>query len=343
MPRDVREALAPATSIEELRLPDEAIRTLRALGIDTAEQFLGAAQVANMELRPLLGDVFETALASAAGLAQMPGETLSDELAALPCALGAETELPAAVGETVPQLSLDREVGVCGPPLIVPTVPVRDQGSRGTCVAFAVTGALEYLLHCNGSTQDMSAQFSYWNCKHNDGAPTRPGTWISVASRLVQRNGVCPEIVWPYNPAPIPGNEPHDPVAAGAQRHALPYRIVARPIPATSVVDYKLALAGGKWAPFSVPVYNSWYLNPQVRLTGDLINPIPGETRVGGHAMCVVGCIDLPNRPELGGGRFILRNSWGTGWGRASPYGPGYGTIPYIYVQRFGMEACCLG
>lgn len=338
----VREALADPTSVTELDVPVEAIRTLRALGIDTVEQFVGAAQVASMELRPLLGDVFESALASAAGLAQMPGERLSDELA-LPCALGAETELPAVVGETVPQLFLDREVGTCGPPLIVPTVPVRDQGSRGTCVAFAVAGALEYLLHCNGSGQDMSAQFSYWNCKHNDGAPTRPGTWISVASRLVQRDGVCPEIVWPYNPAQILGNEPHDPVPAGAQRHALPFRIAALPIPATSVVDYKLALAAGKWVPFSIPVYNSWYLNPQVRLTGDLINPIPGETRVGGHAMCVVGCIDPPDRPELGGGRFILRNSWGTRWGRTSPYGPGYGTIPYIYVQRFGMEACCLG
>lgn len=334
---------AHRTSITELDVPIEAIRTLRALGIDTAEQLVGAAQVAGMELRPLLGDIFDHALTSAAGKAQMPGEELSEELAALPCALGAETEPSATLGETVPQLSLDEEVGVCGPPLITPAVPVRAQGLRGTCVAFAVAGALEYLLDRNGSTQDMSAQFLYWNCKHNDGAPTRPGTWISVASRLVQRDGVCPEIVWPYNPAPIPGNEPHDPLPAGAQRHALPFRTAAQPVPATSVVDYKLALGAGKWVPFSIPVYNSWYLNPQVRLTGDLINPIPGESRVGGHAMCIVGCVDLPDRPELGGGRFILRNSWGTGWGRASPYGPGYGTIPYIYVQRFGMEACRLG
>jgi len=105
MSTDVLEAPAHSTSVAELHVPVEVIRTLRALGIDTAEQFVGAAQVAGMELRPLLGDVFESALASAAGLAQMPGEKLSDELAALPCALGAETELPAMVGETVPQLS----------------------------------------------------------------------------------------------------------------------------------------------------------------------------------------------------------------------------------------------
>lgn len=108
------------------------------------------------------------------------------------------------------------------------------------------------------------------------------------------------------------------------------------------MADYKAALAANQWVPFSVPVYNSWYLSNQVRLTGDITNPIPGETRAGGHAMCIVGCLDLPDRPELGGGRFILRNSWGPTWGMHSPHGAGCGTTPYIYIQRFAMEAYTL-
>ena len=115
------------------------------------------------------------------------------------------------------------------------------------------------------------------------------------------------------------------------------------PPPATSITDYKAALASNHWVPFSIPVYNSWYFSNQVRLTGDITNPIPGEIAAGGHAMCIVGCVDQPDRPELGGGRFVLRNSWGGTWGQTSPYGAGYGTIPYIYIQRFAIEAYTLG
>jgi C1A family cysteine protease len=77
--------------------------------------------------------------------------------------------------------------------------------------------------------------------------------------------------------------------------------------------------------------------------TGDITMPIPGEVRVGGHAMCIVGCIDLPDRHEIGGGRFILRNSWDAKWGISSPYGTGYGSIPYAYIARFGTEAYSVG
>jgi len=119
--------------------------------------------------------------------------------------------------------------------------------------------------------------------------------------------------------------------------------VPATALPPTSVNDYKAALSGGHWVPFSIPVFNSWYLNSQVRLTGDISNPLPGEVRAGGHAMAIVGCLDLPDRPDLGGGRFILRNSWGSTWGQTCRYGAGYGTIPYIYIQRFGMEAYTLG
>jgi papain like protease len=332
------------TDIAQLTQLGPRLRTLRALGIDTIEHFVAATQVAGPELARLLGGNLDTLVAPAMAMAQAMSADVESELVALPCSLGARTDDITPITETVPALALDIAVGACGPPLITPAIPIRNQQFRGTCVAHAVVAALEYWLNSSGSYQDMSEQFLYWNCKNNDGAPTQPGTWIRVAAPLVQRDGVCPEAVWPYNPNPIPGNEAQNPVPMGAQRQALPYRVpVVTALPATSISDYKTALASQRWVPFSIPVYNSWYQSSQVRLTGDITNPIPGETRVGGHAMCIVGCIDQPDRPELGGGRFILRNSWGTGWGQTSPYGSGYGTIPYIYIQRFGMEAYTLG
>ena len=73
--------------------------------------------------------------------------------------------------------------------------------------------------------------------------------------------------------------------------------------------------------------------------TGDIVMPVPGEIGVGGHAMCIVGYVPLPRNRALDGGRFIIRNSWGQAWGITSPYGAGYGTIPFRYIRHFAMEA----
>lgn len=64
---------------------------------------------------------------------------------------------------------------------------------------------------------------------------------------------------------------------------------------------------------------------------------IGNEPAVGGHAVCLVGYQDTPDSP--GGGYFILRNSWHTTWAYESPYGPGYGVIPYQYITNDAWEA----
>ena len=38
---------------------------------------------------------------------------------------------------------------------------------------------------------------------------------------------------------------------------------------------------------------------------------------------------------------FIFRNSWDVTWAFESPYGPGYGSLPYPYIAQDGWEACC--
>lgn len=186
----------------------------------------------------------------------------------------------------------------------------------------------------------MSEQFLYCDCKLNDGIPTQPGTWLRVAFPLLQRDGCCEEGDWSYNPAPIPGNEGQGTFPPMTQVQALSFRIPGfTKIPATSVQDIKNSLGNERVVAFSIPVYNSWYRSTHVRQTGDITNPIPREVAVGGHAMCIVGYQDLDDRPDLGGGRFIVRNSWGQAWGALNAAGPGYGSIPYLYLARSGMEA----
>ena len=218
--------------------------------------------------------------------------------------------------------------------------PIRNQQNRGTCVAHAALASYEHNLSLVGALQDLSEQFLYWNCKKHDGIQTQPGTWLGVAMPLLQRDGCCDEARWPYFGNDVQGNEGQGPPPPGAQLAALSFRPrqINRIAPA-SVADYRAELAMGRVVAFSVPVFNSWLGSKSVAYTGEITMPIPGEVRVGGHAMTVVGCLDFPNRPEIGSGRFILRNSWGTTWGISSPHGAGYGTIPYAYIARFGAEA----
>jgi len=87
----------------------------------------------------------------------------------------------------------------------------------------------------------------------------------------------------------------------------------------------------------SIPVYDSWYRSAETRRSGRITMRIGAEPSVGGHAVCLVGYQDSASSP--GGGYFIVRNSWGTTWATQSPYGAGYGTIPYQYITNEAWEA----
>jgi C1A family cysteine protease len=93
----------------------------------------------------------------------------------------------------------------------------------------------------------------------------------------------------------------------------------------------RLALANDSPVAFSVPVYAHWWKEP-TQSTGDVRLPLPGEKVEGGHAMCMVGYETDLNVP--GGGYFLVRNSWGEGWGWA-----GYARLPFAYINRYGTLA----
>jgi hypothetical protein len=319
-------------------------RLLAALGIRTLEEFQSAAMVARPELDAFLGTSVDELLSAIPATAEAIPQSALETILAGDYALGVDLDVvPRLTVAPGIQTTDEESSGGCAN-LIKEMPPVRDQGNRGTCVAFASIAAYEQSLFKVGAGHDLSEQFLYWNCKANDGIPTTSGTFLGIAFPLLKRDGCCLETAWPYVSNPVIGNEGQGPPTSGSQFGALTFRLPAfRTIPASSVSDYRMELLGGHTVAFSIPVFNSWYRSPAVAYSGNLTMPIPGEVRVGGHAMCIVGCIDQPDQPQIGGGRFILRNSWGSRWGINSPHGIGYGTIPYAYVARFGVEAYSVG
>jgi hypothetical protein len=317
-------------------------RRLEALGLDTLEQFQAAAHVARPELDAYLGVPVDTLLS------QVPVAAEIIPQAALETILRSEYPLGVDLS-AVPRLMTAPPVAiaeaVAGDVNLIPQMPpVRDQGNRSVCVAFATLAAYEQSLRRVGAEHDFSEQFLYWNAKTNDGIPQSAGTYLGVTFPLLQRDGCCLEESWPYVPNAIAGNECQGPPPAGSQLEALGFRISHyRTLAPAAVLDFLAELHAGRSIAFSAPVFNSWYRSVAVAYSGAITMPIPGEVRVGGHAMCIVGSMEEPARPEIGGGRFLLRNSWGTRWGINCPYGQGYGTIPYAYIARFGVEAYAVG
>ncbi len=224
--------------------------------------------------------------------------------------------------------------------LIEQMTAIKDQGSRGTCVAFASVAVREFLA---GSKPDFSEQYLYWWCDAHDHVPEEPGTTVEMGFNGLSQDGVCSESKWRYNPRPINGNEGQGPPPSAAKNEAKKYKLGSMlDLDENSITELRQCLEGTEQFPgrpitFSVPVYNSWLRSKAVELSGQITMPLPGEKITGGHAMVFVGYQDDPLVP--GGGFFIIRNSWGRVWGKDCDYGSGYGTIPFKYISQYCWEA----
>ena len=88
----------------------------------------------------------------------------------------------------------------------------------------------------------------------------------------------------------------------------------------------KACLASGYPFVFGFTVYES-FESPQVAKTGVAALPGPSEAVVGGHAVLAVGYDDAQHS-------FLVRNSWGDGWGMK-----GYFTMPYAYLTQSDLSS----
>lgn len=254
-------------------------------------------------------------------------------------ALGA---MPPPAGEEAPIAAMDEPIAAVAAAtsanLISYMSPIRNQGSRGTCVAFTVTAIHEYYRRRKGSEQNLSEQHLYHETKLLDGAPAVCGTWQRVAAQALSGRGQCRETVWPYNPNPPCNN--NGTLPSNARSDAAGFKLGLHSLTPTSVSSLKSALAQGRPVGISIPVYNSWYSSAETRRSGRITMPLLNDQQVGGHAICAVGYQESPSSP--GGGYFLVRNHWSTSWGYQNPYGAGYGTIPFEYISRFNWEAYAL-
>jgi hypothetical protein len=193
--------------------------------------------------------------------------------------------------------------------------PVRDQGQRGTCLAFAVTAAHEAARR-GAPPEDLSEEALFWGCKRIDGNWTG-GTRFASAATALGRWGQPLETGWPYDPSRPDGVAYSPPVRPGAGwfRSGLRRGAVA-PDEVRAVLD------GGTPVLLGVVVYDTLF-RPDPG--GHIADPPFGAKPRGRHAILAVG-----HRA----GELLIRNSWGTSWALG-----GYAWIGDTYIATHARDA----
>jgi C1A family cysteine protease len=239
--------------------------------------------------------------------------------------------------------SMLKEVGVASPPNKLPTSvdlrswcsPIEKQGDLGSCTANAGVGLIEYFeRRAFGKHTDASRLFLYKTTRDLLHWVGDTGAFLRNTMGAMVLFGVPPEEYWPYKVADF-DKEPSGFCYAFAQnfQSISYYRLdPSGTTPAVLLSRIKANLAAGLPSMFGFTVYSSY---GQASTTGKFPFPTPGESIAGGHAVDAVGYDDNmkirntnPGAVETTGA-FLIRNSWGTGWGAA-----GYGWLPYEYVLR---------
>ena len=341
-------------------MPAEAVRRLEALGLTTLEELRDTWTYGNRQLlTDYLGEspvrftmVRPSRRCRGVAAATGPGESINlmaagtarplvrhaRGLALSPAQLKRRAEAPEPV--TLAGRRGGRSSAPGAVSLIDRFPAVRDQGQRGTCVAFASMAYLEFHLSGEAAkTPRRSEQFLYWACKEIDDKPNLEGTDLVAARKALKTYGVCLNATWKYQPLPIGPTEGQGPPPPKAVSEAKKTQWSNAKDHAPGDVD---ALRGqldqGRPIVLGVLTFPNWDF-PSVADTGEINLPLPLSQPDGGHAICLVGYELRPNAP--GGGVFLFRNSWGKKWAAGSRHQAGYGTLFFEYVRQYALAAYC--
>jgi C1A family cysteine protease len=232
----------------------------------------------------------------------------------------------------IPDLPDERDHLYAAPPAFLTALPpfidlrahcpaVYDQGMLGSCTANAIGGAIEF-DRLKQSLADFvpSRLFIYYNERLIEGTvDIDSGAMIRDGIKSVASQGVCPEPEWPYVISKFTDKPSTKAYVDAKSDRAVSYQSLVQ-----DLNQMRGCLASGYPFIYGFTVYES-FESPAVAQTGHVPMPGPSERAVGGHAVLAVGYDDASQT-------FLVRNSWGAGWGMA-----GYFAMPYTYLIQPGL------
>ena len=197
---------------------------------------------------------------------------------------------------------------------------IRDQSNCGSCWAFATTALVEAMVHVEHCVWTV---LSEGDINVGGGASPCGDNNLNFAKDYVVNHGLCDPGCFPYSYPPHAYTPTPD--RSGRSVRAGTFTWVG------SVDDQKtwidtigpLATWFDVWHDF-----DGWHAGPPYVKSSD-----PSNYRRGGHFMLVVGYDDAL-------GAWIVKNSWGTGYGDHGYYLIGYGQAGIDSGAKLGFQNC---
>jgi len=197
--------------------------------------------------------------------------------------------------------------------------PIYDQGQLCSCTAQALCALVGY----EDPLIIGSRLFLYFNerklvndISHDSGAYLHDGV------KCLTQFGICQETLWPYIINKFAVSPTPNCYAQALQHKALQSKNIRN-----TLLDMKTSLTNGYPFVVGILIYSSFESDVAAK-TGVVPYPnVRTERLFGGHAVTCVGYDDTKQV-------WIMRNSWGVGWGMA-----GYFTLPYQYLLDSNLSS----
>jgi hypothetical protein len=227
------------------------------------------------------------------------------------------------------------EAGVLGTISIPPTLDLReswwginDQGSTGSCVGWALADSvLRYLFIKKEKIPKnklLSPRFIWMAAKETDEFITQPSTFIEedgtslkAALDIARKYGCVFDEILPFNTGQLYPNPAKTFYALAAEFKINSYFNLKN-----NLGNWRTWLASKGPILTRINVDATW--DNATKTNGELDQYFP-QTARGGHAVALVGYTESA---------FIVRNSWGTAWGKE-----GYAFASWRYAQEAFTES----
>lgn len=209
---------------------------------------------------------------------------------------------------------------------------IQDQGSTGSCVGWACADAVlrwHFVKASRIATNELlSPRFQWLAAKETDEFNSRPttfveaeGTSLKAALDVSRKFGAVKDTVLPFASGSLDRGDAKTFYAIAAQLKISMYFNLGR-----DIESWRVWLATKGPILTRLNVDSTWEKATATRGVLDTYKP---KTARGGHAVALVGYT-----PDS----FIVRNSWGTGWGDR---GFAYASLGYAqeaFTEAYGIE-----
>ena len=195
--------------------------------------------------------------------------------------------------------------------------PIRDQGMRPTCLAFAASDAHAALR--NGWSP-LSCEYVFYQAQKHAGRPPSTGASLPSTLEALRTSGQPEEVGWPYLPATPSANETWEPPNSIRELFFRKSRL------STPKVDGIIAELDQGRPVIILLMLSSSFFRPSGK---GIVDEVPGELPEPQrrHAVVALGHGTIDGQRAV-----LIRNSWGASWGE---YGNGWLTEQFLNPRIF--------